>query len=212
MKFIGNFLGFFSVSLCLCGLPVFTPAHASAIDRLNRFLETTKTLSADFAQIVVAKNGRRPQQSSGTMTISRPGRFFWQIVVPYSQSLVGDGERVWMYDPDLKQATVKKMDMALGSTPAALLVGTDTLEKNFDLRELGAREGLEWVEAWPRSPDSGFEKLELGFDGDDLKAMELYDNFGQTSSLVFSNIRRNPSLPADLFHFVPPAGIDVIGE
>ncbi|MDR2452819.1 MAG: outer membrane lipoprotein chaperone LolA [Candidatus Accumulibacter sp.] len=212
MKFTRNFLGFFSVSLCLCGLLVCTPARASAIDKLNRFLETTKTLSAEFAQIVVAKNGRRSQQSTGKMMISRPGRFFWQTVAPYEQRLIGDGERVWMYDPDLAQATVRKMDAALGSTPAALLVGADTLEKNFALRELEAREGLEWVEARPKSPDSGFEKLELGFDGDDLKAMELYDNFGQTTSLVFSNIRRNPPLPADGFRFVPPPGTDVIGE
>jgi outer membrane lipoprotein carrier protein len=188
------------------------PAGAGTIDKLYHFLETTQTLSADFAQIVVAKSGRRPQRSSGTMLISRPGRFRWQIEQPYIQLLVGDGARVWMYDPDLRQAMVQTMDAALGSTPAALLIGTDTLEKNFELSETGEREGLEWLEARPRSPDSGFEKLELGFSGEDLKAMELYDNFGQTTSIVFSSLRRNPSLPPALFNFVPPAGTDVIGE
>ncbi|MDR0576677.1 MAG: outer membrane lipoprotein chaperone LolA [Candidatus Accumulibacter sp.] len=202
------------MALCLCGLlPGFIPpAHAGALDRLNRFLATTKTLSADFEQVVVAKNGRRPRQSAGTMLISRPGKFRWQIDRPYSQLLVGDGEQVWMYDPDLRQATVKKMDAALGSTPAALLVGEDALEENFDLRELGEREGLEWLEARPKSPDGGFERLQLGFDGEHLKAMELHDNFGQTASLVFSGIKRNPPLPAESFHFTPPAGVDVIGE
>jgi len=187
-------------------------AHAGAIDKLHRFLETTKTLRADFAQIVVAKNGKRPQQSVGVMMISRPGKFRWQIDKPYSQLLVGDGEKIWIYDPDLRQVTVKKMDAALGSTPAALLVGGNSLEKNFNLRELGEREGMEWLEATPKSPDSGFEKLHLGFAGDDLKSMELFDNFGQTTSLAFANVQRNPSLPAANFRFVPPAGADVIGE
>ncbi|MDR3300746.1 MAG: outer membrane lipoprotein chaperone LolA [Candidatus Accumulibacter sp.] len=203
-----------SITLCAAFFAVLfvQPAEAGAIDKLHRFLETTQTLRADFAQIVVARNGRRPQQSVGTMLISRPGKFRWQIDKPYSQLLVGDGERVWMYDPDLRQATVKKMDTALGGTPAALLVGTGALEQDFELRELEAREGLEWVEAQPKSPDSGFEKLHLGFDGENLKVMELYDNFGQTTSLYFSRLQRNPSLPAALFSFVPPAGTDVIGE
>ncbi len=212
MKDFKRFLGFFSVSLCLCGSLVSGSAHAGAIDRLHNFLETTKTLRADFAQIVVARNGKRPQHSAGVMMISRPGKFRWQIERPYSQLLVGDGEKIWMYDPDLRQVTVKKMDAALGSTPAALLVGGNSLEKNFNLRELGEREGLEWLEATPKAADGSFEKLQLGFSGDSLKAMELFDNFGQTTSLVFSNLQRNPALPAAGFRFVPPAGADVIGE
>ncbi len=197
------------ISLAMCFA---TSAHAGAIDKLHRFLETTKTLRADFAQIVVAKNGKRPQQSVGVMMISRPGKFRWQIEKPYSQLLVGDGEKIWMYDSDLRQVTVKKMDSALGSTPAALLVGSNSLEKNFNLRELGEREGLEWVEATPKSADSGFEKLQLGFSGEELKAMELFDNFGQTTSLAFTNVQLNPALPAAQFRFTPPTGADVIGE
>ena len=191
-------------------------AGASAIDKLHRFLESTKTMRADFAQIVVAKNGKKPQQSSGVMMFSRPGKFRWQIEKPYAQLLVGDGEKVWIFDPDLRQVTVRKVDAALGSTPAALLVGEgggkSALEKNFTLREAGEREGLEWLEAIPKTPDSGFEKLQLGFSGNDLKAMELFDNFGQTTSLFFSLLERNPSLAATQFRFTPPAGVDVIGE
>ena len=140
MKFGGRSLRLFPALLCVSATLLALPVHAGALDKLHRFLETTKTLRADFSQIVVAKNGRRPQQSVGTMMISRPGKFRWQIDKPYSQLLVGDGERVWMYDPDLRQATVKKMDAALGSTPAALLVGGNKLERNFDLRELGDRD------------------------------------------------------------------------
>ena len=208
------------VSLRLCG-EVFVclsicfaaqTAQAGAVDKLHRFLETTKTLRADFAQIVVAKNGKKPQQSAGVMMISRPGKFRWQITKPYAQLLVGDGEKVWIYDEDLRQVSVKKFDAALGSTPAALLVGGNTLDKNFTLREVGEHDGLEWLEAIPKGTDSGFEKLQLGFAGNDLKAMELSDNFGQTTSLLFARIERNVQLAPSLFHFTPPAGVDVIGE
>ncbi len=200
------------VAVALASLLAIPSAQAGAIDKLHRFLESTKTLRADFAQIVVAKNGKRPQQSTGVMMVSRPGKFRWQISKPYEQLLVGDGEKVWIYDPDLRQVTIRKVDAALGSTPAALLVGSNELEKSFNLREIGERESLEWLEATPKSPDSGFEKLQLGFAGNDLKAMELYDNFGQTTSLLFLHLERNPSLASTLFRFTPPAGVDVIGE
>ena len=202
---------------CLTALLLISQGvHAGAIDKLHQFLESTKTLRAGFTQIVVAKNGTRPQQSSGVMIFSRPGKFRWQIDKPYSQLLVSDGEKVWIYDPDLRQVTVKKVGNALGGTPAALLAGESggksTLEKSFTLREAGEREGLEWVEAVPKSQESGFEKLRLGFAGSDLKAMELFDNFGQTTSLYFSNLERNLVVAASLLSFKPPAGVDVISE
>ena len=202
---------------CLTALLLISQGvHAGAIDKLHQFLESTKTLRAGFTQIVVAKNGTRPQQSSGVMIFSRPGKFRWQIEKPYSQLLVSDGEKVWIYDPDLRQVTVKKVGNALGGTPAALLAGESggksSLEKSFTLREAGEREGLEWVEAVPKSQESGFEKLRLGFAGNDLKAMELFDNFGQTTSLYFSNLERNLVVAASLLSFKPPAGVDVISE
>jgi len=199
----------FFVLINLIAAPV---AQAGAIDKLHHFLETTKTLRADFTQTVVAKNGKKPQLSNGVLMLSRPGKFRWQIERPYAQLLVGDGDKVWIYDPDLRQVTVKKVGNALGSTPAALLVGGDSLAQNFTLREAGERDGLEWLEAIPKLPDSGFEKLQLGFAGSDLKAMELYDNFGQTTLLAFSRLERNPTIAPALFRFTPPAGVDVIGE
>jgi outer membrane lipoprotein carrier protein len=190
---------------------------AAAIDKLHRFLESTRTVRADFSQIVVAKNGRKPQQSSGVMLLARPGKFRWQIEKPYSQLLLGDGEKVWIYDPDLRQVTVKKVGAALGGSPAALLAGDssldkNSLDKNFTLSEAGEREGIEWLEAIPKSTDSGFEKIRLGFVGADLKSMELFDNFGQTTTLLFFRFERNPTLAPALFRFVPPAGADVIGD
>lgn len=198
------------VCVLAAGLPF--PAQAGAIDKLRQFLDSTKTVRADFAQIVVAKNGRKPQQSTGVMMFSRPGKFRWEVRKPYEQLLVGDGDKVWIYDPDLRQVTVRKMGAALGSTPAALLAGDNAFEKNFTLREGGEAEGYEWVEATPKAGDSGFEKIRLGFAGNDLRAMELHDNFGQTTSLLFGKLERNPSLAGSLFRFVPPAGADVIGE
>ncbi len=216
MKLSACFLRRLCVALCFCVLSFAGAAHADAIDRLHRFLETTKTLRADFTQTVVAKNGGRPQQSSGIMIFSRPGKFRWQIDKPYKQLLVGDGEKVWIYDPDLRQVTVKKMSNALGGTPAALLAGEssgkNSLEKDFTLSEAGERDGLEWVEAKPKNAESGFNTLLLGMAGNELKAMELFDNFGQTTSLGFSKVERNPALAASLLRFTPPAGVDVIGE
>ena len=187
-------------------------ANAGAIDKLHQFLESTRTLRADFAQTVVARNGRQGQVSSGVMIISRPGKFRWQIDKPYAQLLVGDGEKIWIHDPDLRQVTVRKAGPTLGGTPAALLAGDSRIEKDFSLREAGERDGLEWVEAVPKAADSGFEKVSLGFAGDELRAMILLDSLGQTSSLVFAGIERNPQLAPSLFRFTPPANTDVIGE
>ncbi|MBK7677242.1 MAG: outer membrane lipoprotein chaperone LolA [Candidatus Accumulibacter sp.] len=187
-------------------------ANAGGIDKLRQFLESTRTVRADFAQTVVARNGRQGQVSSGAMMFSRPGRFRWQIDRPYTQLLVGDGERVWIHDPDLRQVTVRKAGAALGGTPAALLAGDSAIDKSFTLSEAGERDGLEWIEAIPKAPDSGFEKVRLGFAGSELRAMELFDSLGQTTSLVFSHLERNPRLAPSLFRFTPPANTDVIGD
>ena len=198
-----------STAALVC-MPVW--AMAGAVEQLHQFLQTTKTLKADFTQIVVAKNGRKPQNSSGTVAISRPGKLRWEIQKPYPQTLVGDGEKFWIYDPELKQVTVRKAGQAIGSSPAALLSGSNDLEKNFVLKEVGEMEGMAWVEATPKANESGFEKLRLGFTGSELKGMELLDNFGQTTHIRFSRFERNPALPAATFKFTPPVGADVIGE
>ena len=187
-------------------------AQAGAIDQLHRFLQSTRTLKADFAQIVIAKNGRKPQQSSGIVSISRPGKLRWEILKPYPQLVVGDGEKIWIYDQELQQVTVRKAGQAISGSPAALLAGNNDLEKNFDLKEAGNADGMAWVEATPKSNESGFERVRLGFAGADLKAMELNDSFGQTTQVSFSKIERNPALPANHFKFTPPAGVDVVGE
>lgn len=191
-------------------LPLF--AHAGAIDQLHEFLKNTRTLKADFSQAVFARNGRKPQQSSGVVAISRPGKLRWEILKPYPQLIVGDGEKIWIHDPELQQVTVRKAGQAIGSSPAALLSGNNDLEKNFTLSEAGEAEGMRWVDAVPKAGDSGFEKVRLGFVGSELRGMELLDSFGQTTTIRFANIERNPAIPAATFKFTPPAGADVVGE
>ena len=187
-------------------------AEAGAVDQLHQFLTATRTLKADFTQTVIGKNGRKPQQSSGIVAISRPGKLRWDIQKPYPQLVVGDGEKIWIYDPELKQVTVRKAGQAISGSPAALLAGSNELERDFILKEAGEADGLAWVEATPRQNESGFEKVRLGLAGSELRAMELHDNFGQTTHIRFSRIERNPALPASTFRFTPPPGADVVGE
>ncbi|MDP3539031.1 MAG: outer membrane lipoprotein chaperone LolA [Azonexus sp.] len=187
-------------------------AEAGAVDQLHQFLTSTRTLKAEFSQIVIGKSGRKPQNSSGLVAISRPGKLRWDIQKPYPQLIVGDGEKIWIYDTELKQVTVRKAGQAISGSPAAILSGNNDLEKNFTLAEAGEAEGMAWVDATPKSSDSGFEKVRLGFVGSDLKAMELQDSFGQTTHIRFSKFERNPALPANTFKFTPPAGVDVVGE
>ncbi|KAB2928710.1 MAG: outer membrane lipoprotein chaperone LolA [Dechloromonas sp.] len=187
-------------------------AQAGAVDRLHQFLSSTKTLKAEFSQLVISKGGRKPQESSGVVAISRPGKLRWDIRKPYAQLVVSDGEKVWIHDTELQQVTVRQVGKAIGGSPAALLSGSNDLERNFTLSEAGEREDMLWVEAVPKSGDSGFERVRIGFVGNDLKAMELQDSFGQTTLIRFSALERNPPLPPATFRFVPPAGVDVVGE
>ena len=189
-----------------------TPAWAGALDQLHRFFDSTRSFRAEFSQLVTSKGGRKPQQSAGTVAILRPGKLRWEILTPYPQLVVGDGEKFWIYDPELKQVTVRKAGDAIGSTPAALLSGSAELDKNFVLKDAGESEGLDWVEARPRVAEGGFEKLRLGFSGGELRGMELLDNFGQTTLVRFSKSVRNPALPPSLFRFTAPPGVDVVGD
>lgn len=194
------------------GLGMHAAAHAAASDRLKEFVQATRSARVSFEQVVTAKNGRKAERAAGTFAFSRPGKFRWTYTKPYEQVIVGDGDKLWFYDKDLNQVTVRKLGNALGATPAAILAGSNDLGKNFTLEDIGERDGLEWLEAKPKARDTSFETIRLAFKGADLAAMELHDSFGQTTLLRFSNLERNPVLPAETFRFVPPAGADVVGE
>ena len=187
-------------------------AHADAIEQLKAFHATTKSGRVTFRQVVVSKNQQGQRESTGTFAFQRPGKFRWFYEKPFEQLIVGDGEKVWVYDRDLNQVIVRKLDVALGSTPAALLAGDSALEKNFDLVDTGKRDGLDYVEAKPRSPDTGFERVSIGFADNVPRAMELRDTFGNVTMLTFGRFERNPAIDANEFKFVPPKGADVVGD
>lgn len=193
----------------LCALPLV--ATASGLDQLHAFLDQTKAARGVFAQSVTGKSGRKPQQSAGSFALQRPGKFRWHYERPYAQLLVSDGEKLWSFDPDLNQVTVRKLGKALGSSPAALLAGGD-LEQNFVLKEAGAAEGLEMVDATPKDSDSTFERVRIGLKDNLPRLMEIRDNFGQVTTLIFTEFHANPPLSKDQFKFVPPKGADVVGE
>ena len=200
-----------AVLLLLLGL-VAASAHAGGLEQLKSFLVDAKTIKAAFEQTVADGSGKVIQQSTGSMQLSRPGKFRWEYVKPYRQLVVGDGEKLWLYDPDLNQVTVKKLDKAIGSSPAALLAGDAEIEKNFNLKDGGADKNLNWVEATPKSSESTFERVRMGFAGSGLSVLELKDNFGQTTVIRFANVQLNSKPAAGDFSFVPPKGADVISD
>jgi chaperone LolA len=187
-------------------------AEASSIERFKTFLRTTQSARANFEQKVQDRGGKLVQEAKGSFVFLRPGRFRWEYAKPVDQLIVGDGERVWIYDRDLNQVTVRRISKALGSTPAALLAGSSDVEKAFELSDAGEREGLEWLEARPKEKEAGFERIRMGFDVSGIQAMELVDYFGQTTFLRFSGMVRNPKVDPSAFRFEPPKGADVLGE
>lgn len=187
-------------------------ALASGIDALRSFIAATASAQGEFKQQVYDRKHKLTQEASGTLAFQRPGKFRWTYAKPYAQLIVGDGAKVWVYDEDLNQVTVRQLDRALGSTPAALLAGSNDFERAFIVSERGQKDGLEWVEAVPREKDSNFETIRMGFGFSGLEVMELADSFGQTTVLKFTALHRNPKLNAALFRFVPPKGADVIGN
>ena len=197
--------------LALVALGVGT-AFASGLDDFLAFNSATKTASARFEQQVLDRSGKVVERASGTFVFARPGRFRWTYDKPNKQVLVGDGEKLWIHDPDLNQVTVKRIDRAISSTPAALLAGKDDITALFTLRDAGPADGLNWVEALPKAQDTGFERVRLGLQGKTLAAMELYDQLGGRTMLRFSDLKANPNMRADTFTFTPPKGADVLED
>ena len=186
-------------------------ARADAVDALKEFVRDVKTGSASFTQTVTSPDGAKKKNSSGSFEFSRPNRFRFAYAKPFEQLIVADGQKVWIFDADLNQASSRKFSQALGATPAALLAG-GSLERDFELSALPDRDGLAWAQALPRLKDGGFQSLKIGFRGRELAAIEIVDAFGQRSLLRFSDFKPNVGLAAERFAFVPPAGADVIEQ
>jgi outer membrane lipoprotein carrier protein len=208
MKVVNRML---SILLLLC-LGTVNAAPDAGSQRVERFLQGLEGMQAQFRQTLADRTGQVTDQSSGVLAISRPNRFRWDYRQPYEQVIVSDGARIWLYDSDLEQVTVRKLDESLSATPAMLLSGKGKLEDNFKVTQTEQDKSVQWVRMEPKRSDTDFKWVRLGFSGEALRFMELGDKLGQTTVLEFSNFERNPKLDPTRFVFKVPEGADVIGD
>jgi len=193
-------------------LPFSLIAADSATEKLNIFVQTVVTFKANFKQVVLDPDGKLMEEAQGKFALERPGKFRWDYSEPYPQHIVADGERIWFYDVDLEQVTVKSQLETLVDTPATLLSGESLPEDKYVLTDIPSDDGMLWVELVPKDEESNFQTIALAFDQQGLRQMIMKDSFDQRTRLVFSQQRENPVLADDEFVFIPPEGIDVVGE
>ncbi len=202
------------LAACLLLPLLFTLQTASAdgMSSVKAFYEQTKSVRANFHQVVTDKQGRKVQEVDGEMQLLRPNKFRWDYRKPYEQQIISDGNQVWLYDTELAQVTVRSLNQSIGSSPASLLAGGADIEKSFKLVNASRKDKLDWVNAVPKDKDSGFEKILMGFQDNKIQEMALIDSFGHTTKIVFTQVEVNPVLEAKNFLFQPPKGVDVVGE
>ena len=188
------------------------PAPPSGVESLQRFFTDVSRYSAQFSQLLLDETGATIQESKGRLWIERPDKFRWDYETPYKQEIIGDGEKLWVYDEDLKQATVRTLKGGLLDTPAVLLAGRGHLSDQFQIRDDGVKNDLSWVELIPKSKDSGFEKVRLAFAQGRLRQIELLDGLGQMTRYTLTNATENKPISATRFTFTPPPDVDVVGE
>ncbi len=207
-----------SVSCCcrlltaLAAILLSAIANANGIAQLQHFLEQTRSLETRFQQTLIDETRTVRDRSAGFFYLQRPGHFRWDYSGPEGQQIIADGERVWLYDVELAQVTVRPQSEVLGSSPAMLLSTDEPVEKGFQIKELSTRDGLEWVELLPRDQQNNSSTVRLGFQDNLLRGMEFVDGFGQTTTFRFSTIRSNLEIDPERFRFVAPPGVDVIGD
>jgi outer membrane lipoprotein carrier protein len=195
---------------CLLILP--SVAQADGVSSLKKFYDETHAVKADFHQIVTDKQGQKIQEVYGEMQLKRPNKFRWDYHKPFEQQIISDGKQVWLYDTELAQVSVRELSKALGSSPAALLAGDDSLDKNFKLVNAYRKDGLDWVSTNPKDSDTGFNKISLAFTNDVLIEMDMIDSFGHQTKILFNHVVHNPVIDPKTFLFQPPKGVDVVGE
>jgi len=202
----------FSLAIMVMTLSLSLSAAESATEKLNQFVQNVVTFKAKFSQTVLDPRGQVLEEAQGFFILERPGKFRWDYEEPYPQHIIADGERIWFYDVDLEQVTVKSQLEALADTPATLLSGQTLPEDKYLLADIPSEDGLSWVELIPKDVDSNFQTITLAFDQQGLNQMIMKDSFDQQTRLVFSQTTENSALLADVFMFTPPAGVDVVGE
>jgi outer membrane lipoprotein carrier protein len=190
-------------------------AHAgdeAPVKQLKAFLSASKSMTANFKQVLINEAGDPLQTSYGQFYLQRPGKFRWDYTKPFQQQIISTSGKVWFYDTDLEQVTIKKLDESVGSTPALLLSGDVPLEDNYTIEQQGTEGDMHWIKLVPKSQDSTFKSVLIGLEKGALSGMQLNDNFGQLTRIYFSNVKLNQSIHPDLFEFKAPAGADVFGE
>jgi outer membrane lipoprotein carrier protein len=183
---------------------------ASAQEQLQGFVTQVQAATGKFSQYTVGAQGQTKPAQSGQFAFQRPGRFKWDVLKPYAQQIVSDGQQLFQFDPDLNQVTVRKVDQAIGSSPAAILFGSGSLEQSFAVTALPDKDGLSWLRAKPRNGEAGFVHVDLGFSGSLPARIVLLDAFGQSTHIELSGLVSNPPLTAEAFRFVAPPGADVV--
>lgn len=183
---------------------------ASAQEQLRAFVATVTSATGSFSQYTVNNQGRTQPAQTGMFSFQRPGKFKWAVQKPYEQLVISDGRQVFQFDPDLAQVTERKVDAAIGTSPAAILFGSGSLEQSFDVSALPSKDGIDWLRAKPRTADAGFSRVDIGMKDNLPVRVELLDSFGQTTRVDLSGIAANPQLPAKEFQFVAPKGVDVV--
>lgn len=187
-------------------------AQAGARDELKSFTANLKGLDGQFTQTVYDANGKLKETSSGRVALAAPRLFRWEYVKPYAQLIVADGKQVWVYDPDLSQATVRPQGVEEQNSPLAALIDPGKLDRNFKVAETGQRDGLDWLELTPQQPgEASFQRAKLGFDSNGLARMEVVDALGQRTTISFSGWKKNPTFAKDAFTYTPGKGVDVVG-
>jgi outer membrane lipoprotein carrier protein len=185
-------------------------AWAGGTDQLRSFWRETRTLEGRFIQSVTDNTGRK-RDAQGSFALQRPNQFRWQVEKPYAQLLIADGQRLWSFDPDLRQATVHRQHQRLGDSPAAVLAG-GAIDRHFTLRDIGSADGLDIVDVQPQSAEGSFTRIRIGLSANRPRLLEIHDHFGQVSTILLQNMRTTGRFPADYFRFTPPPGVDVVGE
>ncbi len=187
-------------------------AEDAPVKQLKAFLSSAKTITANFKQVLINESGDPFQTSSGLFYLQRPGKFRWDYIKPFQQQIISTSGKVWFYDTDLEQVTIKKLDESVGSTPALLLSGDVPLEDNYTIEKQGADGSMNWIKLIPKSQDSTFKYVLIGLEKGVLSGMQLNDNFGQLTRIYFSNLKVNQPVDANLFEFIAPKGVDVFSE
>lgn len=201
-----------AILLCLAFVSVVASAADSARASLDTFAKGIKTISGDFSQQVFDPNGDAGKASAGTLVLAAPRQFRWDVAKPYQQLIVADGEKVWVYDPDLEQVTVRAQGTEEAQSPLTVLTDLSQLDRDFSTSEQGAHDNLVWLRLKSKDKEPQFAWCDLGFDASGLARMDFEDSLGNRTTIAFSHWQRNPKLPDGTFHFNPPKGVDVIGD